>query len=126
MGRRGKRVCWVVIVVATAFIMGYLVKYGGPDYAHSAAPAPVANATLVETRPALPPAPMPTPSHPATVVRTRPAVVAPPALPKPSRSLRPRPRRFRPPTVRRSSRSLSSLQRPLITEPTGVTLDGCL
>ncbi len=83
MGRRGKRVCWVVIVVSTAFIMGYLVKYGGADYARGAAPAPVATAALLETRPALPLAPTPARSNPPTVVRTRPAVIAPPTLPKP-------------------------------------------
>jgi len=107
MSTRGRKLSWVVVLVTTTFIAGYLVKYGGPSYARSAAPAPVlpvadvtpapppptdtgdSGATCDDTAgaPGQAPSPAPPPAAPAkgpAPARTRPGplVIAPAPAPK--------------------------------------------
>ncbi len=83
---RGKQVGWVVIGVALAFIVGYLVKYGGPSYARGTAGYPPAGTGTSSTKSSAPPAAVipPTPSAGLPAANSCPAIDAPPPpAPKP-------------------------------------------
>ncbi len=84
MGPRGKLLGWVVIGVSLFFIMGYLVKYGGPSYARGgAASSPGRVTSTPPAKPAAPPAAAisPAPSSSDASAQSCPAIDAPPPPP---------------------------------------------